>query len=417
MASSSVFSQLLGGKPKKAIRISGLVKAMTIAREQLSSGIPQEGVQEFQTFILQTIANTEQICRSHRIKPQDLPAPSYRAYQYLKQIDLKNLPIVDEPVETVQRIRVNSLNAAIHHIQVRMMSVAREIVAGTPGARKHMREVQNLVAQQYNYLQLMLKKKNAGIEHLPPRSSGAALWLKYLNDDEHYQLTIDRLVTCCECYENLRKKTRTGQRMPSLKVIHFEFTPMAALYRWRVKDGQGQMSMHPGFLSADDEIIEVLLSSAILRRSSKRSLLIRQTASSAPFMTISRALEVNNRPDDGVGQFFDLNELFEDVNRQYFHNKCEKPIIKWGTRMTRRKFGVFLPSSDTVIVSPSLDQQFVPRYVVAFILYHELLHKQLGMKDTAKRQIAHTTEFRKLEKQFVKYDEAQRFLEKMARAQ
>jgi hypothetical protein len=417
MASSNLFSQLLGGKPKKEIRISGLVKAMTIAREQLSGGIPEEGVKEFIAFVTQTIANTEQICRSHRIRPQDLPAPSFRAYQYLKQIDLQNLPIVDEPGETVQRIRVSNLNSAIHHIQLRMMDVAREFVAGTPGARKHMREVQNLVTQQYNYLQLMLKKKKAGVEHLPPRSSGAALWLKYLNEDEHYQRTIDRLVMCCECYEELRKKSRTGQRLPSLKSMHFEFTPMAALYRWRVKDGQGQMSMHPGFLSADDEIIEVLLSSAILRRSSKRSLLIRQTASSVPFMAISRALEVENRPDDGVGQFFDLNELYEDVNRQYFRGKCEKPIIKWGTRMTHRKFGVYLPSSDTVVVSPSLDQQFVPRYVVTFIMYHELLHKQLGMKDTAKRQIAHTSEFRKLEKQFVKFDEAQRFLEKMARAQ
>ena len=416
MSPSRTLAQLLGGKPKKAIRISGLVKAMTIAREQLSSGIPEDGEEEFRTFVMQTIANTEQICRSHRMQPQDLPAPSYRAYQYLKQIDLHQLPIVDEPVETVQRIRVNNLSASIRHIQQRMMSVARKVYAGTPGARKHLREVQNFINQQDNYLQLMLKKKKAGVEHLPPRSAGAALWLTYLNDDDHYQKAIDRLVICCEIYEEIRKKTRTGQRMPSLKHMHFEFTPMAALYRWRVKDGKGQMSMHPGFVSAGDEILEILLSSAILRRSSKRSLLIRQTASSAPFLAISKALEVNNRPDDGVGQFYDLNELYEDVNRQYFKGQCEKPIIKWGTRMTRRKFGVYLPSSDTVVVSPSLDQQFVPRYVVAFIVYHELLHKYLGMKDTAKRQIAHTTQFRKMEKQFIKYEEAQRFLEKLARS-
>lgn len=417
MASSRTLAQILGAKPKKEIRISGLVKAMTIAREQLASGIPQEGVQEFQAFVTQTIANTDQICRSHRMNPKDLPAPSFRAYQYLKQIDLKNLPVVDEPVEVVQRIRVSNLNAAIRHIQQRMMSVAYEVFDGKPGARKHMREVQNLVAQQFNYLQLMLKKKKAGVEHLPPRSAGAALWLKYLNDDDHYQRVIDRLVVCCEIYEDIRKKTRTGKRIPSLKHMQFEFTPMAALYRWRVKDGQGLMSLHPGFLSTDDEIIEILISSAILRRSSKRSLLIRQTASSAPFMAIASQLEVHNRPDEGVGQFFDLNEIYEDVNRQYFKGQCQKPIIKWGTRMTRRKFGVYLPSADTVVVSPSLDQQFVPRYVVTFIVYHELLHKHLGMKDTAKRQIAHTTQFRKLEKQFVKYEESQRFLEKMARTQ
>ena len=127
-------------------------------------------------------------------------------------------------------------------------------------------------------------------------------------------------------------------------------------------------------------------------------------------------MEGEIRTDDAVGQFYDLNEMFNEINRQYFSNRCQPPKMKWGTRLTRRKFGMYLPSSDTVVVSLSLDQQYVPRYVVAFILYHELLHKQLGMKDTAQRQIAHTTKFRQLEKQFSQYDEAQRFLEKLARS-
>ncbi|MBI9049005.1 MAG: hypothetical protein JEZ00_06290 [Anaerolineaceae bacterium] len=417
MASSRLLSKLLGSKPKTKtnIRVSGLVKAMSLAREQLTSGIPENGVEEFRHFVTQTLANTDQICRTHLIKPQDLPAPSYRAYQYLKQINLSQIPIVDKASAPVQRIRISNLNAAVRHIQQRVMEVTREIYHGTPGARKHMREVQNTVAQQNAYLQLMLKKKKAEIVDLPPRSASSALWLNYLSDDENYQTVIDQLVTCCEIYEDFRKKSRASKRIPVLKHMSFEFLPMSALYRWRVKDGLGQMSFHPGFICANKEIFEIIISSAILRRNSKNALKIRQFSSSTAFMEIAKMLEGEIRPDDAVGQFHDLNELFEDVNQQYFRNRCERPKIKWGSRITRRKFGMYLPTSDTVVVSLSLDQQYVPRYVVAFILYHELLHKQLGMKDTAKRQIAHTSKFRQMEKQFVKYNEAQRFLEKLAR--
>jgi hypothetical protein len=238
----------------------------------------------------------------------------------------------------------------------------------------------------------------------------------YLNTNEHYLSVIDQLMNCSRVYEKLRVKSRANKKMPPLSHMLFEFTPMAALYRWRIKDGLGQLSLHPGFLCVDENVLEGIVTSAILRRNTKQSLKIRQAATSPAFLAIARQLEGTPREDQAAGQYFDLNEVFEEVNQQYFNNTCQRPVLKWGNRLTRRKFGMYLPSSDTVVLSLSLDQQFVPRYVVAYILYHELLHKRLGMKDTAQRQIAHTHEFRRLEKQCARYEDAQRFLEKIARS-
>jgi hypothetical protein len=399
------------------VRVAGLVKAMSLAREQLTNGIPQDHVDNFRLFINRTIENTEQICHTHHIKPQDLPSPSYHAYQYLKEIDLTNLPTIAEGSPSHAPIHISNLNAATRHIQLRMMEAAREIFMEVPGSRKHIRLVQNLVTQQVSLLHIMLKKKQASVYDLPARNMQSALWLIYLGNNENYLHTIQQLVNCCRIYENIRTKTRQRKNLPGLQQMLFEFTPMAALYRWRIKDGLGMMSIHPGFLSAEDETLEAIISSAMLRRVSKHSLQIRQMASNPAFLEITRQLEGEAKLDDGAGQIYNLNELFHEVNKHYFQGKCEQPKLKWSSRFTRRKFGMYLPSSDTVVVSLSLDQPSVPRYVTAFIVYHEILHKWLGMKDTAKRQIAHTSEFRRLEKQFERYEDAQHYLEKLARAQ
>jgi len=414
MAASKLLSRLFGNKPRTVLRVNGLVKAMSLAREQLTNGIPSLNADEFRLFVNRTLWHTDQICTRNRITPRDLPTPSYHAYQFLKGIDLDNLPINDEIQENIPSLRISNLGAAVRHIQQRMMIAARDTYQEALGARKEMRNVQSLIHQQNAYIQCMLKKKKATIEALTPRSMQIAHWLFYLNDNDHFVNTIQQLIHFCRIYETIRLKAKSGKKAPPLNQVFFEFTPMAALYRWRIKDGLGTLSMHPGFLTANEAVIQAILGSAIVRRTPHQSLLIRQMASSSPFLSIAKQLDGQANPESAVGQYHNLNTLFQEINQQYFKNRCPQPKLKWGTRFTRRKYGMYLPSTDTIVLSLSLDQPAVPHYVVAFILYHEILHKVLGMKDTAKRQIAHTTEFRRQERLFERYEEAQQFLESLA---
>ena len=61
-----------------------------------------------------------------------------------------------------------------------------------------------------------------------------------------------------------------------------------------------------------------------------------------------------------------------------------------------------------------LDSNLIPQFVVEFVLYHELLHKAIGVKYINGRYMAHTTEFRRQEQQFKFILEASQFLEKIA---
>jgi len=52
----------------------------------------------------------------------------------------------------------------------------------------------------------------------------------------------------------------------------------------------------------------------------------------------------------------------------------------------------------------------VPEQVVAYVLYHELLHRVLGAQRQGSRRRYHTSSFRRAEKRFRGHDRAETFL-------
>ena len=74
------------------------------------------------------------------------------------------------------------------------------------------------------------------------------------------------------------------------------------------------------------------------------------------------------------GNFYDLNEIFDDLNETYFKNSLPKPVLTWSSRKTFRILGHHDSAHETVVVSQSLDDKKVPKYVVEFVVFHEMLH-------------------------------------------
>ncbi len=53
-----------------------------------------------------------------------------------------------------------------------------------------------------------------------------------------------------------------------------------------------------------------------------------------------------------------------------------------------------------------LDKKIVPRYYIAFIVYHEMLHAAIGIVVKGSRRSMHSPEFKKREKMYGEYDKA-----------
>ncbi len=105
-----------------------------------------------------------------------------------------------------------------------------------------------------------------------------------------------------------------------------------------------------------------------------------------------------------VGEMYDLTDIFSEVNAAYFEGRVSARIT-WGPRRKsrtakRRTLGSFNFNTQTIRVHPLLDSPDVPRDVVAFIVYHEMLHVDMGAPIVNGRRRYHSPEFYRRERLF-----------------
>jgi hypothetical protein len=68
------------------------------------------------------------------------------------------------------------------------------------------------------------------------------------------------------------------------------------------------------------------------------------------------------------------------------------------------------------MISRVLDHPRVPAAAIDLVMYHELLHKRLGVQVINGRQYAHTPAFRQAEREFRGFEAAQAFLKRLPAA-
>lgn len=117
------------------------------------------------------------------------------------------------------------------------------------------------------------------------------------------------------------------------------------------------------------------------------------------------------------GSAYDLDRMFVRLNRRYFEGEIAKPTITWSQRRTRRIMGHHDRVHETITISKTLDSPEVPEWFVEFILYHEMLHIKHPARLLNGRRYYHTGAFRVEERRFPRYEQAQRWLERVARQQ
>ncbi|MBX3234136.1 MAG: hypothetical protein KIT84_06245 [Labilithrix sp.] len=132
------------------------------------------------------------------------------------------------------------------------------------------------------------------------------------------------------------------------------------------------------------------------------------------------------------GQHHDLLAIFNDLNQRYFDGGCHA-LITWGKKTKRKsreprraiRLGSYSNLERVIRIHPVLDRSWIPRYFVAYIVYHEMLHHMIpsargtsrhasanilssrGAPDFASaRRTLHPPEFLERERQFRNFDRA-----------
>lgn len=113
------------------------------------------------------------------------------------------------------------------------------------------------------------------------------------------------------------------------------------------------------------------------------------------------------------GRAYDLEAMFEEINGQFFHGLMARPQLGWSARRSRSLLGHYDPSHNAIVLSRILDSPAVPRLVVEYVLFHEMLHLRYPVKHGGARRSIHTKEFKEAERQYPRLAEALALLKKM----
>ena len=174
----------------------------------------------------------------------------------------------------------------------------------------------------------------------------------------------------------------------------------------RTRNGVLRVRLHRMFTNADSRVLDEIVSFLKTKRGPM------------PFFRSfvrDRRESLGSRPPNKVpvktrGASHDLRVLFDEVNETYF-NGMISAVITWGLSSPRcsvrkRTLGSYSARSHTIRINPVLDKRTVPRYFIAFVVYHEMLHAAIGITRKGGRRSIHSREFRERERLFQDYEKA-----------
>jgi predicted metal-dependent hydrolase len=111
-----------------------------------------------------------------------------------------------------------------------------------------------------------------------------------------------------------------------------------------------------------------------------------------------------------TGRFYHLDEIFDDLNRRFFHGLMGRPQLTWSRVQARNRLGHYDPAHNAIVISRVFDHPRVPRFVLEYILYHEMLHLKHPVKLRGSRRCVHSREFTDEENIFPALAQAKQFL-------
>jgi len=186
----------------------------------------------------------------------------------------------------------------------------------------------------------------------------------------------------------------------------------STMLSFRRKVGLLHYRVHHMFLDAPEEVVDALASFAETARGkpARRRQAGRRIDA---FVRIHRGriTPVDPARLETRGRHHDLQAIFDQVNAEHFGDAIEARI-GWGTgrvggqRRRTIKTGVYVHDARLIRIHPTLDRPEVPRFYVAAVVFHEMLHQAVPVVEANGRRIVHGREFRRREQAYPDHERA-----------
>ncbi len=221
-----------------------------------------------------------------------------------------------------------------------------------------------------------------------------------------------------QIYGRIFRSLKPRTPVPEVKVTFRKYANANS----RVKLLDGQLTIEISDLLEDaspqvQEALACILLSKLFRKHPESSMLARyrrflNRADVRSAMYSLKRARGRKMVLDPCGRVYDLCEIFEGLNVQYFFGLMARPRLGWSVRASRSTLGHYDPSHHTIVLTNLLDSADVPKLLVNYIMFHEMLHLRFPTQHKGTRRCVHTREFKQAERKFESYDEAEHALRK-----
>src|SRR5262249_38625033 len=312
------------------IRINGLIRFFNHVRSQLQTGLTQDEIEPFKQQVKKIVHDVEAICCQHSVGIDHLPAPSRRAYVFLRDLDLDNLPLrqASEPAAKTG-FRIKNVVKTGEHFADRMWQQLDSMLT-SPAIRARLAEDLERQAAAIEQICAQFGQTPAVLE-APSRR--VYCWLKFLTG-------ADQLAAHLEALERARE---IAHQHPSSRErpLLLHLVNLNGLWRMRGYRNSVLVKVHQGFQNGDRPVWQALLQCALGRATQAPQRFSRDFADSEDFTEtlFERESSAAPPPPPARGRSHDLNESFARVNAAYFGGLMTKPTLVWNRTLTARKFG------------------------------------------------------------------------------
>jgi predicted metal-dependent hydrolase len=219
-----------------------------------------------------------------------------------------------------------------------------------------------------------------------------------------------------QIFQETYRELRPRAAIPEFKI---EFFPFANINNTiRLRDERVQVRISDLLEAAPEPVLRAIahiLLAKLYRRAIdpahaacyRRHVGSRSISEKAHLVRQSRG---RKRIQTAQGQFYNLEQIFEELNQTYFHGLLGRPTMTWSTAESRSSLGHYDPAHNTIVISRIFDDSRMPRFVLEYLVYHEMLHLKYPVRLRGSRRCVHPPTFQAEEGRFPRFEEAKRFL-------
>lgn len=174
----------------------------------------------------------------------------------------------------------------------------------------------------------------------------------------------------------------------------------------RRSDGVLEIRVSQRLLDQGDEALDIIVGFVVDGASGRRAMRALIERLPAPVARPRRETRVTTQ-----GRTHDLKALLEAECERAF-GETISVAVTWGARRRMRRsqrsirLGSYTAEQQMIRIHPLLDQAAVPAWFVGFVLYHEVLHHQLGLGIEPGARFRHPPAFRQAERLHPRFEDS-----------